>query len=66
VRSDADLSAFLQRIEEYLEFFFGEVDGRPATPFEVKALAESWSPPPQYASAADHKPGYLSGQWQVG
>jgi hypothetical protein len=40
VRSEADLSAFLQRIEQYLEFFRGDVGGRPVTPFEVKALAE--------------------------
>ncbi len=45
VRDAADLRAFLRRIEEYLEFFLGEVGGRPATPFEVKALAQRWSPP---------------------
>ena len=45
VRNQADLSAFLRRIEQYLDFFLGEIGGRPATPFEVKALAEQSSPP---------------------
>ena len=49
VRSEADLSAFLQRIDQYLDFFTGEVGGRGATPFEVKALAEQWSPPSRSA-----------------
>jgi hypothetical protein len=40
VQNDADLRGFLQRIEQYLEFFASEVGGHPATPFEVKALAE--------------------------
>lgn len=44
VRSDADLRAFLRRIEQYFDFFMGELGGRPATPFEVKALAEKCSP----------------------
>jgi peptidoglycan/xylan/chitin deacetylase (PgdA/CDA1 family) len=61
VRSDADLRAFLHRIEEYLEFFSGEVGGRPATPFEVKALAERCSPPPQGASVPDQRRECLSG-----
>jgi hypothetical protein len=43
VRNQADLSAFLRRIEQYLDFFLGEVGGRPATPFEIKALAEKVS-----------------------
>ncbi len=42
VQNEVDLRAFLQRIERYLEFFAGEVRGRAATPFEVKALAERW------------------------
>src|SRR5215471_13678920 len=42
VKNEADLRAFLGRIERYLEFFAGEVSGRAATPFEVKALAEQW------------------------
>lgn len=45
VRSEADLRAFLRRIEQYLDFFTGEVGGRAATPFEIKALAEKCSPP---------------------
>ena len=40
VQNDADLRSFLQRIEQYLEFFASEVGGHAATPFEVKALAE--------------------------
>ena len=45
VRTEADLGAFLKRIEQYLNFFFDEVGGRAATPFEVKALAEQCSEP---------------------
>jgi hypothetical protein len=41
VQTEADLRAFLQRIEQYLEFFSGEIGGCAATPFEVKALAEA-------------------------
>jgi hypothetical protein len=58
VRSEAELRAFLQRIEQYLDFFMGELGGRAATPFEIKALAERWAPrqrgpqnPPQSANA---------------
>lgn len=40
VRSDADLRAFLLRIEQYLRFFTEELGGRAATPFEIKTLAE--------------------------
>ena len=43
VQNEADLRGFLRRIEQYLEFLAGEVGGRAATPFEVKALAERWS-----------------------
>jgi hypothetical protein len=43
VRSEADLRAFLVRIEQYLDFFMGEIGGRAATPFEIKALAERWT-----------------------
>ena len=43
VRNEADLQAFLQRIERYLRFFIEEIGGRAATPFEVKALAERCS-----------------------
>jgi hypothetical protein len=42
VQNEADLRRFLRRIEQYLEFFAGEIGGRAATPFEVKALAERW------------------------
>jgi hypothetical protein len=45
VRTEADLRGFLNRIEQYLDFFFKEVGGRAATPFEVKALAEQYSEP---------------------
>jgi hypothetical protein len=44
VRSEADLRAFLRRIEEYLDFFMGDLGGRAATPFEIKALAEQLIP----------------------
>jgi len=45
VQNEADLRRFLRRIEQYLEFFAGEIGGRAATPFEVKALAERWRSP---------------------
>ncbi len=57
VRSEADLSAFLHRIDQYLDFFIGEIGGRAATPFEVKALAEQWSPPLHDAAKATSKAG---------
>lgn len=41
VRSESDLSAFLQRIDQYLKFFTDEIGGRAATPFEIKAMAET-------------------------
>jgi hypothetical protein len=44
VRSEADLRAFLRQIEQYLDFFTGELGGRAATPFEIKALAERCRP----------------------
>ena len=40
VRNEADLDAFLRRIDQYLDFFTKELHGRAATPFEVKTLAE--------------------------
>jgi hypothetical protein len=52
VRNEADLRAFLQRIEEYLRFFTEEVGGQAATPFEVKAHAERWSAPLANGSGA--------------
>jgi hypothetical protein len=42
VRSEAELCAFLRCIEQYLEFFTGEIGGRAVTPFEVKALADAF------------------------
>jgi hypothetical protein len=44
VRNEADLHAFLRRIDQYLHFFIRELGGRAATPFEVKAFAERSSP----------------------
>jgi hypothetical protein len=51
VRSEADLRAFLRRIEQYLDFFIGDLGGRAATPFEIKALAERRSAVREDASA---------------
>jgi hypothetical protein len=53
VQNQGDLRRFLHRIEQYLEFFAGEVGGRAATPFEVKALAERWSSPQHTEHARD-------------
>jgi hypothetical protein len=36
VRTTADLHAFLDRIKAYLDFFFGDVQGAPATPSSVR------------------------------
>jgi hypothetical protein len=38
VRSEAELSGFLDRFERYFDFFFGELGGRAATPLEIKAM----------------------------
>ncbi len=46
VRSAAELRAFLRRIEQFFDFFMGEIGGRAATPFEIKAAAERCLPPP--------------------
>jgi hypothetical protein len=46
VRNEADLRAFLWRIEQYLDYFMSELGGRAATPFEIKVLAQQWTPPP--------------------
>jgi hypothetical protein len=35
VRDGAQLQTFLRCIDRYLEFFIGEIGGRPATPFEI-------------------------------
>ena len=42
VRSEAELCAFLRCVQQYLEFFTGEIGGRAVTPFEVKALADAF------------------------
>jgi len=39
VQSQADLAAFMTRMERYFDFFMNEIGGRAATPLEVKALA---------------------------
>jgi hypothetical protein len=39
VRNLAELRSFVRCIEQYLEFFMGEIGGRPATPFEVREQA---------------------------
>jgi hypothetical protein len=52
VKNEVDLRAFLGRLERYLEFFAGEVSGRAATPFEVKALAERWVAAPYLSTSA--------------
>jgi hypothetical protein len=51
VRNAADLQVFLKRIEQYLEFFTGEIGGRSGTPFEVKSLVEQHRCP-----ASPHRP----------
>lgn len=38
VRSEADLRHFLGTIERYLDFFFGEIGGRPATLGEIRTI----------------------------
>ncbi|MBV8937331.1 MAG: polysaccharide deacetylase family protein [Alphaproteobacteria bacterium] len=58
VRSEADLHAFLERIERYLRFFIEEVGGRAATPFEVKALAERCAAPVVRRPERTRKPGW--------
>lgn len=45
VRTETDLRAFLKRIEQYLYFFYEEIGGRAATPFEVRALAQQCADP---------------------
>src|SRR5262249_6808526 len=55
VRDEADLRAFLRRIEQYFEFFIREIGGRAVTPFEIKVLAERCSPPPSNARKLSSK-----------
>ena len=40
VRSSADLSRFIDKIERYFDFFFGELGGRATTPHEVRQMLE--------------------------
>jgi hypothetical protein len=40
VRTEADLRAFLHRIEQYLDFFMTEIGGVAKTPLEVRDLAK--------------------------
>ncbi len=42
VQTEGDLSAFLDRMERYFDYFMGDVGGRPATPYEIFELL---SPP---------------------
>ncbi len=59
VRSERDLGQFLDRIKGFLEFFFGELGGLPATPFEVKEaalLAEAASAYPVADRAVEQSP----------
>ncbi len=44
VRSEADLSSFLDSLRRYFDYFFGEVGGRAMTAVEVKLLLESEKP----------------------
>lgn len=39
VRDDRDLAIFLEALDRYLAYFFGDVGGRPVTPEEVYELA---------------------------
>jgi hypothetical protein len=41
VRNSAQMQLFLERIEQYIEFFVGEVGGCAVTPFEIKERALS-------------------------
>ncbi|MEE2971172.1 MAG: hypothetical protein VX741_13705 [Pseudomonadota bacterium] len=41
VTSEADLIAFLDRIERYVDYFFGELSGEAMTPAEIKAQLQS-------------------------
>jgi len=44
VRSKTDLTVFLDWLERYLEFFFGEMGGAAATPHDIRALASAMIP----------------------
>lgn len=43
VRNDRDLRVFLDRIECFLDYFFGQVGGRPTTLSEIRLIAEARS-----------------------
>lgn len=48
VRTESDLKAFLARSRQYLDWFFGELGGKPATPPEVRdRLERARSAPPR-------------------
>ena len=40
VRSELDLSAFLETLDRFVSFFLGELGGRTATPFDVRNAAK--------------------------
>ena len=40
VQSKADLTRFVDKIERYFDFFFGELGGRATTPHEIRKLLE--------------------------
>lgn len=48
VQNETDLRNFLDRIERYFDFFFGELGGRTATPEEIRGLL---TPDPRRATA---------------
>ena len=39
VRSEGELTAFLDTCRRYFEYFMGDIGGRPATPWEIRKLA---------------------------
>lgn len=44
VRTPAERDAFLARIAQFLDYFFGQVGGRPVTPLDLLELAEATRP----------------------
>lgn len=57
VRSEAELRRFVETIERYLEFFFGEIGGRPATLGEVRAICAAMTAAKQHDAAAAYAHG---------
>lgn len=53
VRTAKDLQLFLSRIEGYLDFFMGQVGGRPSTLQAFKALVDSWDESTNLTSRED-------------